>query len=662
MNKILITIIFTIKLFAINNLQYEQSPYLQQHKNNPVNWNAYSKKTLEIAKKQNKLIFLSIGYSTCHWCHVMEDESFSQDDLAKVLNKNFISIKVDREEMPSLDSYYQNIFQIMNNRSGGWPLSIILTPNNQVFYSATYLNKSQLISVLNNSVKMYKNEKTKVDLYAKGLEDFIKNQKNNQTTNNIIRDIELNKTINKFVLSSRNDFDKLNGGFYTQPKFPMSSRLNSLLETYKITKDKKALEILNKSLTSMANGGIYDQIEGGFYRYSVDKYWHIPHFEKMLYTQAELLSLYSQSFEITKNKQYKNIANEIISFVNTRFKKDDLYYSASDADSIKENNEKEEGYYYTFTQEDVIDALEKNNYSKQDINNILKYFNITFEGNFEAGLSNPYLSNNKKPKNLSKIKYILKELRSKKEYPFTDKKILTSWNAMYINSLFISSSINQKYKIQAIKSINKLLKTVYINNTLYHQKLLNNPIKIKANFEDYSYMINTLITAYQYTLNKQYLKLSYKLISDAQRKFYKDNTWYLNNTGFNILAKPFDSAYTSSLSIMVDNLFKLALLKEDLNLNKLAINTLKSNFDVIQNSPNAVSSMYNVFLKYKKQYRVLKATKSMLEKNKSKINTLNKNYSLIKETKDEIYLGCSISTCFSFSKDINKIIKDMEKY
>ena len=661
MSKILILLLFIIQIFASNDLQYEQSPYLIQHKNNPVNWNAYSKTTIKKAKEQNKLIFLSIGYSTCHWCHVMEDESFSQDDLAKVLNKDFISIKVDREEMPSLDSYYQNIFQVMNNRSGGWPLSIILTPNNKVFYSATYLNKEQLISVLNNSVQIYKNEKTKVNLYAQNLEDFVKNKKNN-LRNNTIKDIELNKIINKFVLSSYSDFDKINGGFYTQPKFPMSSRLNSLLQTYKITKDKKTLEILNKSLTSMANGGIYDQIEGGFYRYSVDKYWHIPHFEKMLYTQAELLSLYAQTYQIKKDINYKKISNEIISFVNNRFKKDDLYYSASDADSIIKKNEKEEGYYYTFTLENVINTLEKNNYSKKEITNILKYFNITFEGNFEAGLSNPYLTNSKEPTNLSKIKNILKELRAKKIYPFIDKKILTSWNAMYINSLFIASNINNKYKTQAIKSLNKLLKTMYIKDTLYHQKLLNKPLKIKANFEDYSYMINTLISAYKYTLNNTYLNIAYKLSTEAKNKFYKDNIWYLSNDGLNILAKPYDSAYTSSLSIMIDNLFKLALLKENLELNKLAIKTLKSYYNIIQNQPNSVSSIYNIFLKYKKQYRVLKATKIMLENNKEKINTLNNNYTLIKATKDEIYLACSVSTCFSFSKDINKILKDMKKY
>ena len=659
MIKIIIFTILTIKLFAINNLQYEQSPYLLQHKNNPVNWNAYTKQIIKKAKEQNKLIFLSIGYSTCHWCHVMEDESFSRNDLANVLNKDYISIKIDREEMPSLDSYYQHIFQVMNNRSGGWPLTVILTPNNKVFYSATYLNKDNLISVLNNSVELYKKEKRKIDLYANNIENY---SKQNNITSSKIKNIELSETTKLFVNNSYKDFDKENGGFYTQPKFPMASRLNSLLQTYKITKNKKALKILESTLDSMANGGIYDQIEGGFYRYSTDKYWHIPHFEKMLYTQAELLNIYTRMYEITANKKYKKIAIEIINFVNNKFKKDALFYSASDADSYINNKEKEEGFYYTFEQKDVINILENNSYSKGEISNILNYFNITFEGNFENSLSNPYINNNYTIKDINKVKKLFKSLRDKKTYPFIDKKILTSWNAMYINSLLQSSSINDIYKSQAIKSLDKLLLNIYNMDILYHQKLYNKPLKIKANFEDYSYIINLLINAYEHSLDKHYLTLATKLNNDAINMFYKNNIWYLNNTGFNVIAKPDDNACTSPLVIMIDNLFKLSLLNENLRLNKIAVSTLKSYYSDIKSTPQTVSSLYNIFLKYKKQYRVLKSTKENLIKNKLKINILNKNYTLIKATKNKLYLGCSINSCFSFSKDINQVINDMENY
>ena len=652
-------------LFSIANAKYtnklinEDSPYLQQHANNPVNWHAWGKEAFKKAKNENKLIFLSIGYSTCHWCHVMEEESFENEEIAKILNKHYISIKVDREEMPHIDKYYQDVHALLNQRSGGWPLNVILTPNRKAFFAATYIPLSPrygmigIKELLNEIHERYTtNTKMAIDI-AKEVENILKEQQNIQEIKKQKLDLSL---IDQFISEISSVFDHKYGGIGTQPKFPNTPSIINLLDIYTTTKDKKALNLATKMLDSMANGGIYDQIEGGFYRYSVDQAWQIPHFEKMLYTNAELLEAYSKAYKITKKKLYKDMVDGIISFTKERFEQNSLIYSASDADSLI-NGKKEEGAYYVFSSDDVSDFLKSKGYSQKDIYETLEYFNISFEGNFENGLSNPYLSGNKKPNNIDQIKKELKELRSKKEYPFIDKKILTSWNAMYISSLFEADYINDEYGKDGLKLLNSLLNNLYIDDTLYHQRLINKKPKVKALLEDYTFLIDALIKAYDYSLEDRYLTLGKKFMNEAIDKFYKDEKWYLSDDEFKYPSDSFDSAYKSILSTMLDNLLKIATLSDNLDIQDIAIKTIENNSLVVSSRPSASAWFIRSYLAYKKQYVILKSNKENLLNKK----LINYPFILKKIDTSDKYLACKIGVCFEYSNDYNEIIKKIKK-
>ena len=644
-----------------NSLIHEDSPYLKQHSHNPVNWYAWNETAFKKAKGENKPIFLSIGYSTCHWCHVMEEESFENIEVANILNKNYVSIKIDREEMPHIDKYYQNVHSLLNNRSGGWPLSIILTPNKKAFFANTYIpfdarnGSIGIRAVLKNINNVFINENDKVEQTARQIEEVLKEyEKQSFKTTSLDKQI-----VDKYIQEIEDGFDNKYHGFSIRPKFPQASKLETLLDIYTLTKNKKALELATKTLKSMAMGGIYDQIEGGFYRYSVDKKWMIPHFEKMLYTNAEILSVYSKAYKITNDIFYKNIVDEIISFVDERFKSQNLFYSASDADSLV-NGKKEEGAYFVFVYDDVSEFLEQKGYKEKEIEKILEYFNIVLEGNFEYHYNNPYLTHKSFkniPNNLEKVKRDLKELRAKKEYPFIDYKILTSWNTMYISSLFEAGKIDDSYNKKALLSLDTLIKKLYVNSALYHQVLINKKPKVKALFEDYSFLITALLKAYDYSLDSHYLTFAKKLNKEAISKFYKDKRWKMSDDNFDSNADAYDSAYKSSLSNMIDNILKIAVLSDDLDLQNIAKESIESNSSILSSSPSSSSWLLRDFVAYKNGYIVLKATKDMF-KDKT---MLDLPFVLKKENKDEKYLACKIGVCFAYSDDFKKIIEDIKK-
>ncbi|VAY86858.1 Thymidylate kinase [hydrothermal vent metagenome] len=643
----------TFKLNA-NDLKYEQSPYLLQHGDNPVNWMAWNDNTFKEALKQNKLIFLSIGYSTCHWCHVMEEESFEDDTVAKVLNENYISIKVDREEMPQIDSHYQYIYQIMNGRGGGWPLTIIMTPDKKVFYSATYIVKENLIGILKDLNVTFKTNNNKILRVTSQIENILKSNTYKPTKN---IDLKLNTVIDLFTSNLKENYDKEYGGFSVAPKFPQATTLQSMLELYQINNDKSLLDMSLYTLKAMARGGIYDQIEGGFYRYSVNRKWEIPHFEKMLYTQAELLEVYSKAYLITKDNFFRNIVDEIVQVVNKRFVKENLLFSASDADSLNFEHKKEEGFYFIFNYKSVYEFLKNKKYNKKEIYDILNYFNITSEDDIAYNIGNPYITSEKPPKNIVKIKKDLLELRGYKKYPFMDKKIQTSWNALYIKSLFISSKIDKKYGQLAINFLDTLIDNMYVKNVLYHQKLFDRTLKVKAVFEDYAFLISALIEAYEFNFDTKYIELAAKLTDETIKKFDRNGAWYLSDDEFNSPAKIYDSAYASSLSTMIKNLFKLSLLVDNRKFYDKATVLIKEQSIKIQNNPTFVSTAFSAFVGSKKEYKLLKSTKDNLLANREKIEQLNYPYLVVKAVKEKQYLACTINRCFSIDKDIDKVLK-----
>jgi uncharacterized protein YyaL (SSP411 family) len=403
--------------------------------------------------------------------------------------------------------------------------------------------------------------------------------------------------------------------------------------------------MVEESLNAMALGGIYDQIEGGFFRYSVHPDWIIPHFEKMLYTNAELIPLYTKMYQLTKKPLYKQVVTQSIKEILDKFQDNDLFFSASDADS-KDG----EGRYFIYDYNKLIKKFKEED---------LEYFDITEFGNFEDGLSHVHFNTgfDNRPKNFDKIKqYLLKE-RKKRAFPFVDKKIITSWNAMMIKALFEASKLDPIYEEQAKKSLDKLLKNLYINGTLYHQIIDNKqPIKL-ALLEDYTFLIDTLITAYQRTLKSNYLTLATKLAKETIKKFYKNKKWYLSDEKLKVQAQYNDRYYTAPLSRHFHNFLNLANLNYDLHMLQYAKKyilqekkNIKNNFD---KSPESLMAL----IRLKHHTITLKSNKNNLSNFKSKIDKIHYPFLLRKSEKTDIFLLCNEQSCFAYDKNITKILR-----
>ncbi|HHH50994.1 MAG TPA: thioredoxin domain-containing protein [Campylobacterales bacterium] len=637
-----------------NELIHEDSPYLQQHAHNPVDWYPWGDKAFQKAKKDNKLIFLSIGYSTCHWCHVMERESFENRDIADILNRYYISIKVDREEYPNIDKHYQEIYRMMNNRSGGWPLTVIMTPNAEVFFTATYIPAKErygykgLGQVLNEIHNLYINQKDKVLKSANSIKNATQkllNSKHNSYD-------KLDKDIAKeFIYEVKQSYDSRYKGLGKQPKFPHATTWDTLLDIYRINQNKKAKDMVIQSLKAMTKGGINDQIEGGFYRYSTDEAWIIPHFEKMLYTNAELIESYANAYKITGENIFLDTIEQTIENINSRFKVDNLYYSASDADS-----DGVEGRYFLFTYDESYKALLDAGFDKSEAKKTLKYFNITEFGNFEEEQTNPYITKDNKPKELNKIKEILKSIRAKRNYPFIDKKIQTSWNSLYIHALFKAN-----HSIDALKSLDTLLSKLYIKGELYHQMLLGKSPKVKAYLEDYAFLIDTLIDAYEVSLDKKYLNLANNLTQKAINKFYKNSKWMMSDDNFVSVADLYDASYRSAMAVMIQNMLKLSLLGDDFDIYQLAKNMLLSQAKRLNQTPSSYPYAIKVAISIQHPWIVLKSNKSNLEKNRDLISKIEYPYLLIKDENQSEYSACTMEKCFATHKDIQSVINDIKK-
>jgi uncharacterized protein YyaL (SSP411 family) len=656
MKVFLFLFIFFVTSLSANHLQNSSSPYLLQHQNNPVNWYPWEDKAFQKAKNENKLIFLSIGYSTCHWCHVMAKESFEDNEVANVLNKDFISIKVDREELPHIDGYYQKVYQHMHHKSGGWPLTIILTPDMEPFFSGTYIPKYEgygskgIIDILNESKKEDKKELYKK---AKKIVTQIQTLNNKKISTKTYNSKLLKKSVEQFT----SIYDNENKGFSIEPKFPEFAKIIMLLKIYTINNDKKALKMAIEPLKTMAYGGIYDQIEGGFYRYSVDKRWLLPHFEKMLYTNSEALEAYSLAYKITKEPLFERIIHQIIDEMDIRFKQNNIYKSASNAQSLNDEGEEEEGYYFMVEYESAIEYMLANEIDEKNAHDFLKYLGIVEDGTFDGDLSNPEITNNIKPKIYNKGIALLKQMRLKKIYPFIDNKINTAWNALHIKALLLASSIDKKYKIMALGSLNSLLDLIYIDDVLYHQTIDGQRPKQKALLEDYAFVTSVLFEAYQTTLDKKYFTLLKKLIKKSISLFYKNGKWIESNDTFITYADINDKGYASPLGVHFNNLILYATMQSDMKIFKIVEDSMQYFVNEINqkpiNSPNAtMASIY-----FQIEPVILKSSQQNLENIDNTLFTYPFVYKKVEQTNQ--YLACKLNTCFSYSKDINKVIKDI---
>ena len=650
-------VLFRESVLASNVLSKETSPYLLQHKNNPVEWQPWGDAAFLKAKKENKLIFLSIGYSTCHWCHVMAHESFENEQFAKMLNKYFVSIKVDREEHVHVDKFYQKVYREMHNKSGGWPLTIMMTADKKPFFSGTYVpleagyGSRGLVDII-SSVTTLSAQKLR-DIGEKVLLSTQESQ--NFANQNAPLEFGL---ANKAIKNIKSSFDFKNGGFTKRPKFPEASKIILLLKLYEITKNKESLNMALEALDAMAKGGIYDQVEGGFYRYVIDEKWRTPHFEKMLYTNAELLEAYSLAYKHTKKALYKKIVEETTLQIDKRFQTSNVYMSASNADSKNEEGENEEGFYFLYAYDETFEYLKKRGLKEPQINAALEYLGIEEYGNFDGEFSNPHITAEFAPKNIEKIRELLLEMRKSRAYPFVDSKINTAWNALYIKGKFKAAVVDKKYIEQAKKSLDALLEKMYVKGELYHQTIPKVKPTQKALFEDYSFLAATLFEAYQATLEEKYFKLYKEIVVKSIKLFYKEGRWLESNDDFVTYADIGERAYTSALSQQSMNLLYYAVVEADVKKFAMAKEIMQLSSRAISANPSTfpTATLASVMFEYETIF--IKSKKSNLKSFDTNEIKYPFVYKYVNETNE--YLACKISSCFSYDLEFEKVKKDIE--
>ncbi len=656
MRFFLIFLVF-ISFLEANHLSNSSSEYLREHANNPIDWYPWSKEAFLKAKRENKLIFLSIGYSTCHWCHVMNRESFENEKIASILNRYYISIKVDKEEMPHIDSKYQSALIKIRKIRNGWPLSVILTPNREILYIATYIPPHKaygiegLDTLLIRLAKLYKNNPKRVKKIIEANRKLLSKKEEK-----IVIDTKIEKA---FIDKMYKRFDKIYKGFDLRPKYPLASHLDLLFDIYLLTKDKRAKEMFFQTLNAMAKGGIYDQIEGGFFRYSTNPDWIVPHFEKMLYTQAKLIPIYTKAYLFTNNSLYKRVVIQTVKESIKRFQKNSLFYSASSAES-----QGIEGGYFVYKFDEVFKALKQNGFNKKEIKNITEFLDITPVGNFKEGYSNPQINTDvKKPKRLKEALNILRKIREKREFPFIDKKIITSWNAMMIKALFKASIIDANFKKIAFKSLKKLTKTIYKNKILYHQFVEGYPLSIKAYLEDYAFLIDALIEAYENSYDKKYLFFAKELTKEAIKKFYDKNTkeWYLDFGKIRAKSVYQDRYYPTPLSIFLNDLLTIANLSYDREMLKKSKNFIKQQKSKILSNLTASPTAIKALLRLKYEDIIIKSNKKNLLKNKIEIEKIKYPFILTNTQDTNLFVACRTNSCFAFDENLSKIIKSIEK-
>ena len=549
-----------------NSLISETSPYLLQHAYNPVNWVAFTDEAFEQAKKENKPILISIGYSACHWCHVMEHESFEDNEVAELMNKHFINIKVDREERSDVDMLYMQAVQLMTGQ-GGWPLNCFVLPDGRPFYGGTYFNKTQWINILQNLSSICKDDPAKVEEYASQLTNGIK-QSELVTTSGKDKSAVDKKTLKESVSKWKDRMDNEQGGPNRAPKFPIPSNYQFLLRYAILEKDKALLEHVELTLRKIAFGGIYDQLHGGFSRYSTDMLWKVPHFEKMLYDNSQLASLYCEAYVHTKNELYKETAIGTLEFVEREWlTKEGAFYSAYDADS-----DGEEGKYYVWNQLDLKDLLGK------DYELFSKYYEINDTGYWEHGnyilmrsenlaqvLTQVNLTKEQVTERINACKEILKQEARSRIKPGLDDKTITSWNAMmctaYAKAYLSFGTL--KYKEIALRSINFILKSLSTSEGKLYRTYKDGKAKIDGFLEDYAFTIEALVQCYLISQDESYLQKAKKMSELALKEFENpasDLLYYTINSSSDLIAKTTetsDNVIPASNSQMAINLFQL---------------------------------------------------------------------------------------------------------
>lgn len=632
------------KALFTNRLFLEKSPYLLQHAHNPVNWHPWGEEAFKTAQKKNWPVLLSIGYSTCHWCHVMEEESFEDLEIAQYINENYIAVKVDREERPDIDSVYMSAVQMTTGR-GGWPMTVWLTPHHkQVFYAGTYFPPRKgdrgfsigFLSLLKELKNIYEGRQEDITRTGKKIQEALQASLSPIPIRS--HDIPDKEVFHTLYSQIKKRWDPEYGGVKGAPKFPSSFPTRFLLRSYLKTRDEEILQAIHTSLNGMQKGGIHDQVGGGFHRYSTDEKWLVPHFEKMLYDQALLAMAYLEVYQFLNQKNsypshlkkkssavsvkqsttpesYKKTAIGILNYIIRDMQsKEGGFYSATDADSLTSQpleksksrastKEKEEGFYFTWTPMEIEQVL-----NKQQAELIRKYYGVTSNGNFE-GRNIFYISKelsevakelnlnlNQVKKALSEVHKILYQTRERRPLPLRDEKILSGWNGLMISAFvygyFVLNEI--KYLRQAEKSAQFILDNMIKKGQLY-RSWKEGAAYIPAYLDDYSFFISALLLLFEWTGNIKWLKEAIKLDQILEKNFEDKEHGGFFMTGQNyesllVREKPFyDEAEPSGNSVAVMNLLRLNALTGNYNYKERAEKTLRAFGSRLKQNPVSFS-------------------------------------------------------------------------
>ncbi|WP_282073890.1 thioredoxin domain-containing protein [Polaribacter atrinae] len=673
-----------------NELANETSPYLLQHANNPVNWKAWNDKTLQLAKDQNKLIIISIGYSACHWCHVMEKESFENDSIAKIMNENFINIKVDREERPDIDNVYLNAVQLMTG-SGGWPLNCIALPDGRPIFGGTYFTKEQWEQILLNISALYNETPEKAIAFATKLTEGL--QQSELITLKEDKAEFKGIEIENAVLKWKQNFDTIYGGEQSDIKFPMPNSLDFLMRYGYQFNDLNINNHVETTLTKMAFGGIYDQINGGFSRYATDKKWHIPHFEKMLYDNAQLVSLYAKAYQKDKKELYKTVIEETLNFVNQELTdQNGTFFSSLDADSKNKKNELEEGAYYYFTKQELQNlitddyALFEEYYNISDFGLWEKDRYVLIRSSTDAAFAQKHKINaDVLSSTIKNWKKILKKARKEKAKPNLDGKVLTSWNALMIKGYLDAYKAlkNKDYLKAALKNANFILKNQLHKDGNLFRNYKNEKSTIEAYSEDYATLIDAFINLYEVTLDEKWLQESRNLMNfTIEHYFNKENNmfYFTSNKSQKLITRKVkvdDNVIASPNSILANCLFKLGLYYYDTNYTKIAKQMLHNMLGHILETPSGYSNWLNLMTNYTRPFYevAIVGEKATLLKNELQehyipntiiVGSTNENNTipLLKDkfiTDETFIYVCNLGTCKLPQKETIKAIELINK-
>ncbi len=566
-----------------NRLFLESSPYLLQHAHNPVNWYPWGDDAFEAARRMKRPVLVSIGYSTCHWCHVMEEESFEDEEIAQFLNEKYIAVKVDREERPDLDAVYMSAVQALTGR-GGWPLNVWLTPDKKPFYGGTYFPARDgdrgvgagFLTILKKLETVFHTQQDTIEKTSLNLTHAVQKALELKPGTQLPGSETMQKAAEFFL----HRFDSANGGLQGAPKFPSSLPIRFLLRQSRRTKDKNILNMATFTLEKMAAGGMYDQVGGGFHRYSTDEKWHVPHFEKMLYDNALLVIAYIEGYQATGNPEFRRIVEETLQYVHREMTSPEMgFYSATDADSVTPSGEREEGYFFTWTPEELDKIL-----GKQQADIIRDYYSVGSTPNFEGrnilhlSKTGPKDENHKKEleKILSDSKKKLYLERNRRPRPLRDEKILTAWNGLMISAFARAGFVlaNKKYINSAIQAAQFVLDHLFVHQRLY-RSYKDKTARHNAYLDDYAFFTAALLDIYEATYELHWLEKAIELenILTANYEDEKNGGFFRTARDHEKLIareKPnYDGAEPSGNSVAVLNLLRLyALTSKSMYLNR----------------------------------------------------------------------------------------------